>query len=472
MKIKGHSIIELTDVKTGKVERYSDNNMLTNAIDYYLQDVGLANQNPVFTTDVRNNLVNQLMGGLLLLDENLTESAENIICPSGVKMVGNGSYNETSTAEDGVTEFGSWNATESKWMSDGSYKMVWDFRTDQANGVIKCACLTSANHGFIGEGNSTSGAAKPRNGTGRRSDYTYSGSASSILIDSGSSQGRRIVHASRTNNTITMIDEYNLIRTTDHINEHMSETGKIKLKTYIAPFKKIDIRYNQAQSYMPATVTEVSIPSAFVTALNHGNPYWYHKMGDTFCIVTGLVGVDYGQGQWARIQANGTMHILRINANNTLSYFAIPNPKGSANLDLLIDSILVSTDTLAFSENGNNTWFIDLSDTTDVSKVTDWSYNSIDFFYPSANVAFADSAKIDLGTRKVYYANCWRNSGDNSQCNTYLNDNPLTNSYLFGTGISKSTNYLATINNLSEPVTKTDNKTMKVTYTLSFDDND
>lgn len=472
MKIKGHSVIELTDVNTGKVERYSDNNMLTNAIDYYLQDVGLVNQNPVFTSDVRNNLVNQLMGGLLLLDENLTESAENIICPSGVKMVGNGSYNISSTAEDDVTELGSWNATESRWMSDGSYKMVWDFRTDQANGVIKCACLTSANHGFIGEGNSTSGAYRPRSGTGRRSDYTYSGSASSILIDGGNNQGSRIVHASRTNNTITMIDEYNLIRTTDHINEHMSETGKIKLKTYIAPFKKIDIRYNQAQDYMPATVTEISIPSAFVTALNHGNPYWYHKMGDTFCIVTGLVGVDYGQGQWARIPANGTMHILRINANNTLSYFAIPNPKGSSNLDLLLESILVSIDTLAFAESNFGAWFIDLSDTTDFSNEAGWTYGSVDFFYPSANVAFADGVKIDLGERKCYYANCWRNSGDSSQCNTYLNDNPLTNSYLFGTGISKSTNYLATINNLSEPVTKTDNKTMKVTYTLSFDDND
>ena len=472
MRIKGHSVIELTDVNTGKVERYSDNNMLTNAIDYYLQDVGLANQNPVFTDDVRNNLVNQLMGGLLLLDENLTESAENIICPSGVKMVGNGSYNETSTAEDGVTEFGSWNATESRWLSDGSYKMVWDFRTDQANGVIKCACLTSANHGFIGEGNSTSGAYKPRGEQGRRSDYSYSGTSVPIVIDGGTVQGQRIVHASRTNNTITMIDEYNLTRTTDHINEHMSETGKIKLKTYIAPFKKIDIRYNQAQSYMPATVTEISIPSAFVTALNHNDPVFYKKMGDTYCIVCGLIEVDFGGGAVGRIPANGTMHILRINANNTLSYFAIPNPKGSSALDIWKQSILVSIDTVAVAEYSGDAWFIDLSDPTDVSNETGRAYSSVDFFYPSANVAFADGTKIDLGARKCYYANCWRNETGNYQFYTYLNDNLLTNSYGLTTGIAKSTNYLATINNLSEPVTKTDNKTMKVTYTLSFDDND
>ena len=470
MKIKGRSVIELTDVNTGKVERYSDNNMLTNAIDYYLQDVGLANQNPVFTNDIRNNAINQLMGGLLLLDDTLTENAENIICPSGVKMVGNGSYNISSTAEDGVTELGSWNATESKWLVDGSYKMVWDFRTDQANGVIKCACLTSAYHGFIGEGNATSGTYKDRNGTGRRSDYAYSGTPVSIAIDGGSNLAKRIVHASRTNNTITMIDEYNLTRTTDHINEHMSETGKIKLKTYKAPFKKFDMRYNQGQDYMPVTTTEVSIPSAFVTALNHDNPYWYHKMGDTYCIVCGLVGVDYGQGQWARIPANGTMHILRINADNTLSYFAIPNPKGNANCDLLLESIMVSTDTLVFANYTLGTYFIDLSDPTDYTFKSGWSYSAVDFFYPASNVAFADSLKIDLGERDIYYANCWRNSGDSSQCCTYLNDNPLTNSYLGETGIRKSTNYLATINNLSEAVTKTDSKTMKVTYTLSFDD--
>jgi hypothetical protein len=36
----------------------------------------------------------------------------------------------------------------------------------------------------------------------------------------------------------------------------------------------------------------------------------------------------------------------------------------------------------------------------------------------------------------------------------------------------KTTNYLATINNLETPITKSNEKTMKVTYILSFDDGD
>ena len=66
MKIHGHSIIELRNVKTGEIERYEDDNMVTNALNYYFQDVGAWNINPIYDTNVRNNLIPQLLGGLLL----------------------------------------------------------------------------------------------------------------------------------------------------------------------------------------------------------------------------------------------------------------------------------------------------------------------------------------------------------------------------------------------------------------------
>ena len=56
-----------------------------------------------------------------------------------------------------------------------------------------------------------------------------------------------------------------------------------------------------------------------------------------------------------------------------------------------------------------------------------------------------------------------------------LDDNKLVNS-IWNSGYSevfsvyKTTNYLATIDNLAEQVTKTAEKTMKITYILDFAD--
>lgn len=50
----------------------------------------------------------------------------------------------------------------------------------------------------------------------------------------------------------------------------------------------------------------------------------------------------------------------------------------------------------------------------------------------------------------------------------YLKCNYTASENLFGLYLIKDARYLATINNLSEPVVKTASKTMKVTYTLTF----
>ncbi|MGJ1036112.1 hypothetical protein ACR77Y_23320, partial [Escherichia coli] len=61
MKIKGHSTIELRD-KSGKVERYEDDNMVTNALQLYLNDLGEFNISPIYMTEVRENLIGSLLG--------------------------------------------------------------------------------------------------------------------------------------------------------------------------------------------------------------------------------------------------------------------------------------------------------------------------------------------------------------------------------------------------------------------------
>ena len=472
MKIKGHTIIELTDVNTGAKERYEKDNMVTHALDKYFEDIGAFNISPLYNSDVRNNLIPRLLGGLLLLDTPLTENADNIICPSGVEMVGNGSYNVSSGNEDLVTEMGTYDQLESGWMSDGKLAMVWNFSQNQANGKdanqsIACVCLTSANHGYIGEGNATSLRAKSE----RKRDYDLAGTAQSISIDGNGNQYSRVVRASRTSNTITMIDYYNFYRTAGHENEHMSETGKVKLVTSKQPIKKLDMRYGAGSQYIPTTEVEVSLPSGFVSTLNHGNPYWSNKYGGKFVMITGFRGVDYGQGQFARWYGSTPIQVVIINEDNTISSYSVASPTG-ANVDIELDSIIVAGTTLVIGDhNTGKTWFIDMNNQADKDEI-DGILSQIDFVYPTQGVAQGTGGKIDINERTIYPNNSYRNSSNRHTCYNFLTDNPLVNCRLWGenTGINKTTNYLATINNLETPIKKTSSKMMKVTYVLSFDD--
>lgn len=476
MKIKGHTIIELTDVNTGAKERYEKDNMVTHALDKYFEDIGAFNISPLYNSDVRNNLIPRLLGGLLLLDTALTENADNIICPSGVEMVGNGSYNVSSGNEDLVTEMGTYDQLESGWMNDGKLAMVWNFSQNQANGKdanqsIACVCLTSANHGYIGEGNATSLRSKSE----RKRDYDLAGTAQSISIDGDGDQYSRVVRASRTSNTITMIDYYNIYRTAGHENEHMSETGKVKLTTYKMPIKKLDMRYGAGSQYIPTTEVEISLPSGFVSTLNHGNPYWCNKYGGKFVMITGFSGVDYGQGQFARWYGSTPIQVVIINEDNTISSYSVASPTG-ANVDISLFSIIVAGTTLVIGANyTGKTWFIDMNNQADKDEI-DGIIDQIDFVYPTQGVAQGTGGKIDINERTIYPNNSWRNASDRNTCYNFLTDNPLVNCRLWSgsignTGINKTTNYLATINNLETPIKKTSSKTMKVTYILSFDDN-
>jgi len=480
MKIKGHSTIELTNVKTGEVERYEDDNMVTNAIQLYLNDLGMFNISPIHMDAVRQSLIPTLLGGVLAFDTAITENANNIICPSGVKMIANGVYDVTSN--DSVTEMGSYNSSESGWLSDGKYKMVWDFTTTQANGNINCVCLTSANHGYIGEGNSTSLLAKST----KRSDFALGGTPQAVGVDNMPSIRQRIVRGSWTNSTLTLVDYYNLVPTTDHTAEHMSATGKIKLKTYKVPMSKLDLRNNypayasgSGSEYLPVTETEISLPSAFVSALNGREPSWYLKQGEYYYMIAGIGYPGYGQGQWGRLENGATLQVVRINPDNTISAFTVANPAGEQ-LDFLIPGIAFSTDTIliqrynAGDSNNSIHYFEDITNNADITTVTaTFGCTYLGFSYPTEEVAYFAGMKADMGARAVYLTNS--NVPSYNMVSQILDDNKLVSaiwesSYSEWFNMIKTTNYLATIDNLDEQVTKTADKTMKITYVLSFTD--
>ena len=158
MRLKGHTKIELTNVKTGEKKTYEKDNFVTNLFRDAMQPAGAYGDLRKYFANNRKTAQEALLDmtrGIVLFDSALPADPDEYTLPAGVNMVGRG----TDAAYNGNdTTLGSYNASESVIDNDGSnvgYRFVWDFSTQQANGVIKSICLTptdTANIGF-GKGN-------------------------------------------------------------------------------------------------------------------------------------------------------------------------------------------------------------------------------------------------------------------------------------------------------------------------------
>lgn len=151
----GKSKIQLFDAKTGKEQLCVEHkNIVTKAIEYLLNP-------PKCTIEAGanfNNLFNQFMpvctkglGGLLLWDDNIAANPETIFPPTTINCVGHAGGNYSGTA----VKRGTYNAAESGYIDNSDnahigYRHVWDFASDKANGTTKCLSLTHVKCGDAG----------------------------------------------------------------------------------------------------------------------------------------------------------------------------------------------------------------------------------------------------------------------------------------------------------------------------------
>jgi hypothetical protein len=142
--LHGHADIYLRDATTGKIvdERHDDNLVTTAAQD-------AISMNPYAMRSNLNDgfgmipVVPNLIGGVLLFPNTVPESTSDYFArnqwPTGYC-----SNNADSTDDP---RRGSYNATES-YATSGGYRLVFDFGTADANGDISCICLTNRNGGM------------------------------------------------------------------------------------------------------------------------------------------------------------------------------------------------------------------------------------------------------------------------------------------------------------------------------------
>lgn len=144
--LKGHTKIILADALTGKVtDVVESDNMVTNAV----QDV--LNHNFGGFSNFSNSILmpyKNLFNGVMLFQEQITESASNYLIPSDLDnpMIANAGPTPHATAS---VYRGNPNGGESQETSN-SVKFVWDWSTNQGNGRINCVCLCPGIMGNIG----------------------------------------------------------------------------------------------------------------------------------------------------------------------------------------------------------------------------------------------------------------------------------------------------------------------------------
>ena len=143
--MKGHVKIELYDHKTGEFKKTEHDNMLTNALAYR---AGI-DSNDTFSLYSNEYSIMPIgskgLGGLFMFDGPLTESANNIHFPMDVHLTGYAGRGAGNTASPMQ---GTIDSTASGYLN-GKFTTVWNFLPNQANGVIASLALTHAKAGEL-----------------------------------------------------------------------------------------------------------------------------------------------------------------------------------------------------------------------------------------------------------------------------------------------------------------------------------
>lgn len=481
MGVKGKTTFELTDVNTGKVEKYEDCNMITNGLQEFLDPCGSWGIYPFAVDDVRKKAVrNTLTGGIFLFDSALDENVANTYAGADVKMVGNGALGISNSSA--VTELGSYNSTESGVQSDGSIKYVYDFTTAQANGTIRSACLTSKVGGYMGYGNESG-----------KSVYATSTSADNYLVNTKYQNNvykylSMLYYNGYYYMTFAMYAMYEedalyVIEPSSIFGElSWKKTKKIRVVKYRLGVKSVGLNDYDYLNNLIASY-DVSVPQDILDYMGASIDY-VSAVADAhtreiFIVFTKSGSVSNGSFFWVmridkdmqatahKVVNNTGYSIYDISNKQYYNNFAVDNGyfwcwlKKGNNYNLVgikyTDSTqIIETDVVVSQDLGLTKTYDHLLEygRINVSSSVKNNRNVFNtltkkFFSINGNVFNADYS----GYYKVLFAD---------KKGLYLCCNHSSSFYLI-----KDPRYLATINNLTEPVVKTASKTMKVTYTLT-----
>ena len=426
MAIKGHAKIELTDVHNGGKEVIESDNIVTNGAANFMKPLGCSYYNRF--NGFSDPLVTTLYGGLILWDGNIEEDVNKYAKPSNVSMVGNAYYGYKNVSD--VQELGSYNASESEVASD-HVKFVYDFATNEGNGEIACLSLVHKSTGMIGFGNKS----------GKLIDYS-----SSMVSGSGLSfpNNCRYTYIDTDDSSfIYVYDLYDSNAQSRYIEIKKATDARLSSKVSLFSNSKVlstkDIKFSDFCDY-----TSYSYGYSFNRHYLYVSVFNNHTEEITICTINIKTGEIVSTKKTDALKSQG------FNPNNSMDLLYLNNciivsQYGGACKVLNIDTGKI-VDYRGFRIYGNYSYTIN-----DKESFVFYGGRSTTFIFNSERMDFRI---INYG----YYST-------SSPWHFYSGENG--DMYNYGKGFSRNPFYLGTINNLGTPVTKTADKTMKITYTLT-----
>ncbi|MGN1120601.1 MAG: hypothetical protein ACI4Q4_09600 [Oscillospiraceae bacterium] len=424
--MKGKATITLCDADSGRViKQLCEHNMVTNALKSILQPPKSAIIGGLdFSRSLSGFLPisNVLLGGILLHATSVNENAEDFMYKSKYRLVGHAG----SAYSGDDTMRGTLNETESGATANG-YRFVWDFGTDKANGIIRCISLTNRHFGNIGTNNaSTDGTAvcDPINPAS-----TTVGSAVSLGSYSGQLLGmfekNILAFISLSSGVLTLTK----MRIPDPENLLITDTTD----GVVYEQRELDIPFTPANEKMFFADNDNKLVYFFASSLDttqDTTTVRYFTVNPVTCAVSEeqSITVEGAGSVSAAALYNGRLYLYQ---NSTINVFS-----------------------------------------SDSTKLKTYDYKVTKFYARDGGMyalATVDGVK-SLASLNASIPSCIRTNGQIPIPSDFI---PLPYSMQTSGNVTNNANvvmhttYLATINNLSEPIVKTGSQTLKITYDIS-----
>lgn len=435
--MEGKATFTLTNAKTGRtVRQFTEHNLVTDAVKRILAPPGYAIMNSFNWSGFLSEalpLYKTLFGGIMLLGNNITESAGNVMLPPG--------YVPVATAGDAYsgacTTRGSLNLNES-YETENGYHFTWDFGTDKANGTICCAALTSRIFGNTGFGNDENTGSLILNPdtlsmTSPRSKFCMGSGQYICTIGERS----HIYYKLNSDKTIKL----SVVKTVNPDSLGINDSGS--LSSVLQPDFTIDVT-------LPIDISDGMSP--FYDSTN-STLYFFSKAALSDGVTISCAGIkltDYSvvsAGTWLFSQEHRNIGVAAyfkglLYAGDNFGLYSMDNTNNLTTL----------------SDDGcnNEGWFFVVNGTLYVAyysgKCKAIQNGSVYKLPIISYYGLGSSTDISAPYYPGYVMEFPRNTS------VGLNQDPF---------LCLATNYLATINNLSEPLEKTNEHTLKITYDIT-----
>lgn len=480
--MKGQAKITLIDTKTGKETNQLEDNMLTNALSNQIHSLLNMMQRPEMTSYhcgiqwiLKNTTPLQSIGGIMLFENKLVEDVNNTFSTTRPIGYAGSSYDLSNPKR------GSLNTQETRAFETDSkkvYRWVWDFGTANCNITFNCLALTTntGGNGYIKD--SSGSYARTTENLNYISEVINSTTFSNMNLNPKSSKAISI----------------------DGTFYQSDITNGFRKSTFNANDIEIDIKYNHIEMQ--------------IVKING-----YDKFSNTIILDSNnnqmiLAGKKQLDEKWylitSDLDGNVVTSVVLTNLTIDIDYFSIANDK------LIINTNLNGQDCENVSPNYNNYMKFTIYDLTNHVFIKDKkiyiSYGASDmesFCYKPVRMAYGQLEPLTIknldkfvtifdtgsattsyygGQTLLYDINMDKIDEKEGKALNFEKSNKVpyspqayTSSVLIGK-LGTITTYhhsyftylthprtLFTINNLEEPITKTESNTMKITYELTWD---